>query len=671
MRYACDACRLRKVKCNGLLSNGRAAVTTPCEFCASIGIACRITPRQRHRAKTGRKDNNTSASSSASKRRRTLDLVEAVERHPPRVTGKDDPLWINEDAPPPPSARLFGVPGLTRDALDSCIDTFFSTVGAVFRLFDSQQAFNRRVRVHLYYSAGLDVPAELSDTVNNPANLLLILAVACRGSHFSPHAELADGLYAQCCNLLSKEETLRTGYLDAIEAILLLSELTVQPRHLTPTTLDPLGKGTAVDIALHHGLNIPTPASSTDFERRRGVFMSVWAHDAIRSASAHTSHRITDDDMGWPMPPNPTDYPYLCLTLVAREIGDCLLSPRAIGLGASEAAVKLCLESVHQFRIKTKVNLGTLFSAVSGNASDVTPCNGTTPLLPIEQLFLLSNHNWLYLVMWVAVQDAVGRQPDCLSLQLVLEVERAVMTACEDMATLAKLSTAHNPHVTGPKSIRNHMAAYSLFLVRSFTATPTPPVDVLLQYFALAESLNAGVRAAAFYPDSITLAETLRVALYRASRVELKDAARVAERGLDALPPDEDAVRTFEALSAISAEVPLDGSAGGSTSAHSAVGNPDTDHRAINQPYAQTGTSLSDSNSVNRAHTISRLQSPDYHVDLTGARDPEGTGFELSSGSSNPVSERASQSPEMIDWNDLIGTLRDCGFEMPLGMLGV
>lgn len=669
MRYACDACRLRKVKCNALLSNGRAEVTTSCQFCASIGIACRVTPRQRQRAKTGRKDNNTSTSSSASKRRRTRDLVD--ERHPPRVTGKDDTLRINDDAPPPPSARLFGVPGLTRDALDSCIDTFFSTVGAVFRLFDSQQAFSRRVRVHLYYSAGLDVPADLSDTANNPANRLLILAVACRGSHFSPHAELADSLYAQCCNLLSKEETLRTGYLDAIEAILLLSELTVQPRHLTPTTLDPLGKGTAVDIALHHGLNIPTPASSTDFERRRGVFMSVWAHDAIRSASAHTSHRITDDDMGWPMPPNPTNYPYLCLTLVAREIGDCLLSPRAVGLGASEAAVKLCLDSVHQFRFNTKVNLGTLFSAVSGNASETIPCNGTTPLLPIEQLFLLSNHNWLYLVMWVAVQDAVERHPHCLSAQLVSEVERAVMTACEDMAALAKLSTAHNLHVTGPKSIRNHMAAYSLFLVRSFTATPTPPVDVLLQYFGLAESLNAGVRAAAFYPDSMTLAETLRVALYRASRVELKDAARVAERGLDALPPDEGAVRTFEALSAIPAEVPLDGPADGLTSAYSAVGNPGTGHGDIDQPYAQTDTSLSDSTSVNRTHTISRLQPPDHHKDLTGARDSEGTGFELSSGSSKPVSERASQSPESIDWHDLMGTLKDCGFEMPLGMLGV
>lgn len=643
MRYACDACRLRKVKCNGLLSNGRAEVTTPCEFCASIGIPCRITPRQRQRAKTGRKEKHSpvleTTASFASKRQRTGDV--SSERKGLKVQDN-----AANAAPTPRQARLFGVPGLTRDALDSCIETFFSTVGSVFRLFDSQQAFSRRVRVQFYYSAGLDVPADLIDMASNPASRLLILAVACRGSHFSPHAELATGLYTQCCELLSKDETLRSGYLDAIEAILLLSELTVQPSHITPTTLDPLGKGSAVDIALHYGLNVPPPAGTVDFERRRGVFMSVWAHDAIRSASAHTSYRISDDDMGWPMPPNPSDYPYLCLTLNAREVGECLLSPRAIGLGASESAVKACLESLHEFRHKTKVNLVTLFTTANGNTDDTTPLNGTVPLLPVEQLFLLSNHNWLYLVMWVAVQDAVERHPGCLSAQFLAEVERAVMTACEDTATLAKLSTAHNIHATGPKSIRNHMAAFSLFLVRSFTATPTPPVDMLLQFFALAESLNAGVRAAVFYPDSMTLAETLRVALYRASRVELKDAARVAERGLDALPPDETAVRTFEALASIPADLQLDATAG------DAVPNSGVSQDNVNQlrSTSSCGSSI-----------------PDFN--LSTACDSEGTSVGQSTASSNAVSEHASQSPESIDWPDLLDTLKDCGFEMPAGLL--
>lgn len=556
MRYACDACRLRKVKCKGLQSNGTVEVTAPCEFCESIGIPCRITPRQRQRAKTGRKRADPSAVAASStqslKRRRAEHPSTALACTPSAFIDKDvGSARTTRDGSSRCRARLFGVPGLTREALDVCIDAFFQTVGVVLRLFDSQQVFSRRVRLQLYYSSGLDIPADLGDAAGNPASRLLILAVACRGSHFSPYSELAGELYAQCCHLLSKAETLATGTLDAIEAILLLSELTIQPRHLSPTKLDPLGKGTAVDIALHYGLNIPPPAGSPEYERRRGVFMRVWAYDAIRSASAQTSHRITEDDMGWPMPPNPNDYPYLCLTLITRRVGETLLSPRVIGLGPSEADVRSCLQSVHDFRSQTKVNLGTLFSAVSGASSgDAAPRNGLAPLHPLEQLFLLSSHNWLYLVMWVAVQDSADRHPGSLPDPLTSEIEQAAMSACEDTATLARLSTAHNLYASGPKSIRNHMAAFSLFLVRAFTATPTPPVDVLLQFFALAESLNAGVRAASFYPDSMVLAETLRVALYRASRVELKDAARVAERGLDALPPDESAIRTFEAINA-------------------------------------------------------------------------------------------------------------------------
>lgn len=243
------------------------------------------------------------------------------------------------------------------------------------------------------------------------------------------------------------------------------------------------------------------------------------------------------------------------------------------------------------------------------------------------------------------------------------------MTACGDTAMLAKLSIAHNLHVTGPKSIRNHMAAFSLFLVRSFTTIPTPPMDILLHYFSLAESLNAGVRAAVFYPDSMTLADTLRVALYRASRVELKDATKVAERGLDALPPDESAVQTFEALSAI----PMD------LEVQQVLEEADMREHDAHPAHAPTDPSSCEgqrSEKAQRSHPASQHQSPASEDCALAAREAEATGFGFSSDSSdpvssNPVSEQASISPESVNWPDLMDTLKDCGFEMPMGLLSV
>lgn len=685
MRYACDACRLRKVRCTATQITGEAAARPSCEFCLSIGIPCRITRRQRQRAKPGRKGNDRPVEtlpsrSSAKRRRKESSAAITLLKQPLQNHVKADRAvpTSSRTTPSASAVRLFGVQGLDRDALDSCIEAFFTTIGNVFRLFDSQQVFLRRVRVQLYYSAGLDIPADLIDIAGNPASRLLILAVACRGSPFSPHPELEKDLYAHCCSLLSRDDALRGDYLDAIEAILLLSELTIQPRHLSPTTLDPLGKGTAVDIALHFGLNVPPPATSPDFERRRGVFMRVWTHDAIRSASAHTSHRITDEDIGWPMPSSPDKYPYICLTLATRQLADALLSPRVVGLGATEADVRASLQATKDYRDMTKVNLVTLCSAVRGSSGEDAPRNGATVLLPIEQLFLLSSFNWLHLVMWVAVQDAVDRHPGSLSPGLVSEVHEAVTAACEEASTLARLSTAHNLHATGPKSIRNHMAAFSLFLVRTFTATPAPSGDELMRSFAMAEALNAGVGAACFYSDSETLAETMRVALYRASRVELKDATRMAERGLDALPPDESATHLFHTLTAVatgSADVqmgPLSENADlGPTSDVDLESGKEMLNQTLSLQRSSSGSySALDSASLwSRTATSQGTVNSSTHLGAAGDNPPFRS---ATTGEHNSaVTDESPQTPESIDWSELMDTLRDCGFEMPMGSLNI
>ncbi|TXT09248.1 hypothetical protein VHUM_02722 [Vanrija humicola] len=529
MPNACYACRLRKVKC---VPQGDR-----CAFCTSIDIPCTTSPRQRQRAKGSRKSASGAASASVT---------------PPYVRGSSgsnaDVEALNFSTTftqPSRSSRLLGVPGLSRSALDSCIQTFFATLGEVFRLSQPESQFLRRVRVHLYYDSGLEIPPELADVAGDPASQLLILAVACRGAPFSPYSFLSDALNAQCNSVLNEPDSLTNSPLDAIEAILLLSEQFVRPRHAdegptsSPTLLDPLGKGTVVDLMFYHQLHIPPPPGAPDAERRLVLFWTVFVHDAIRSASAHTCHRISDEDIGWPMGPASDNMPYMALALITRQICSTLLSPQSRANPLTDKPIREAISTLNEFGASIKISLATLSAAcqapASASAEANVPVHASRPLRPVEQLFLLSMRNWLYLVIWVAVQKQIEVHPGQLSPSVVTSVESATMAACEDMSQLAQLSTAHQLHIHAPKSIRNHMAAFILFLIRTFTAIETPTVHQSSHYFALAETLNRGVRSASLFEDSAPLADTLRMALYHANSIDIQDAARVGERGLDGL----------------------------------------------------------------------------------------------------------------------------------------
>lgn len=533
-------------------------------------------------------------------------------------------------------ARLLGVPGLTRSALDNCIDTFFSTVGQVFSLSEPQATFRRRVRVHLYYTSGLDIPAELADIAHDPASRLLILAVACRGAFFSPHSDLAEDLYAHCRDILWEEtDSVTTDYLDTIDAILLLSELTIKPRNKTAIQLDPLGKGTVVDLAFYHGIHIAPPFESPNFQRRLGLFTRVWIHDAIRSASAHTVFRITEDDMGWPMPSIVDGIPYVALTRAIRGICSDLLSPRAKCLGISDEAVLGSISTLSDLRQRLKVNVETLNACLVPGASPenepLYPFNADDPLSPMEQLFMMSTNNWLFLVVWVAVQEVNERSPGQLSPETTAAAEAATMEACDAMATLTQISILHSLHVRGPRSIRNHMAAFALFLVRVFSSIQNPSVEQSNRYFTLAETLNFGVRSATYYPDSETLANTLRMALYRAKRISVKDAARVAERGLEGLPTDDaDAADAADKPDAIPGILKSD-----YTDPAWQQQQPQPQFQPQPQPQPQPTQSLDVNNPL--------LFAP-------------------------PTDESVSPAVS-LDWGELMHTLEDCGFELPLGLL--
>ncbi|KAL1404855.1 hypothetical protein Q8F55_008466 [Vanrija albida] len=626
MRAACDACRLRKVKC--------VELDARCAFCTSIDIACTTTARPRKRRAAA--SPGPSASSAG---------VPPAAPTRPSPVGAAAPASLPASAASAPHARLLGVPGLTRAALDACLESFFATVGRVFRLSLPRDEFLARARVALYHAAGLPVPAEL-DTP--PASKLLVLAVACCGAPFShTHTALADPLYAHCRHILAQPDLLSdAGALDAIDAVLLLSELYVRSRHAagrtraSPTTLDPLGKGTVVDLMFYHKLHIPMP-ESPDHARRQTLFWTVFIHDAIRSASANTCYRIADDDYGWPKASAVEGSPYAVLTVATRRICEAHLSPKAKCAGFGDDEVQATLAVLADLGPKLRLDVATLEEAcASNNPSPGLPGKPHTRLTPVEQLFMLSMSQWLHVVLWVAVQENEERLPGQTSAAAVASVEAATMAACEVMARLAELCTQHSLHVHAPKSIRNHMAAFTLFLVRAFKAIDKPSVAQSSQYFALAETLNRGIRGASLYPDSVALADTLRMALYHASRVQTTDAARVAERGLLALKgvshPAE--IAPTPAPAVVVADAP-----------------PDMfPHLALpEQPAAVLGAAIASA-------PLSALFSTTSPASISPAA--------WAAFSDVPYDSSVGLGGDQLDWPDLVSTLKECGFGLPFAL---
>ncbi|WOO86289.1 uncharacterized protein LOC62_07G009770 [Vanrija pseudolonga] len=638
MRAACDACRLRKVKC---VEQGAR-----CAFCTSLDIQCTVTARTRKR--------RTSPGSIAPAAGVRKPPAAAAPPPPPAGPSRQpSSSSISTPAHPPPRptaagprSRLLGVQGLTRAALDGCLEAFFSTVGRVFRPSLPQDVFLPRAQVALYHAAGLPVPPELGDTP--AASKLLILAVACCGAPFShSYAALAEPLYNHCRMILAQKSLLSAASaLDAIDAVLLLSELYVRSRHAasgtraSPTTLDPLGKGTVVDLMFYHKLHIPLP-DSPDHMRRQTLFWTVYIHDAIRSASAHTCYRIVDEDHAWPKLVESEAFPYATLTLNTRRICEVHLSARAKGAGFGDDEVQATLAELSALGPKLTVSIATIEEACTGDGpSPATPSHAYRPLTAVEQLFLLSMSKWLHVVVWVAVQENEERHPGQISPAVRAAVEAATMAACEVMARLAEMCTQYALHVHAPRSIRNHMASFTLFLVRAFKAIDKPSVAESSKYFALAETLNRGIRGATAYPDSIALADTLRMALYHASGVQTTDATRVAERGLPALQG--------ESLPAEIAPTPLPSAVGGAAEGED-VSSP---HILPEQPAAVLGAAIASA-------PLSALFSS-----TSPASIPTPGGW--AAYSNVPFDPETGLEGHPLDWADLVFTLKECGFGLPI-----
>lgn len=405
------------------------------------------------------------------------------------------------------SHNLLEVESLTRDALDSCVSAFFEISGPAYVLSQPREVVIRRIQVLLYNLAGLDAPGPM---VNEPpASELLVVAIAAVGAPFSLFPQLAQPLFHRCCALMTNNSSLLDDPLDATEAILLLEGASVSSQPFigtslegtrpNPLRLNPLGSGFAVDLAKFHSLHIaPSTQAQPDYERRKSLFWILWEADALRAVSTGSPCRLSDSDIGWPQPLVPASSSYQWdLVKIGRQISASLLSPRAKSQSQLDHALLSALDALD----------GTRLPSLSGDGSQASiPAAAETAVI-------LSTHNLLYLVCWRALRhQGTAIADDALSC-----LEAAVRTATGRMANLAASVVKGRLLHNSPKVIRDHMVAFALYLLQSFSHPSWLDDNSGMQRMRWAASILDAVRSASAHRDSSRLADALWQAIRRAS----------------------------------------------------------------------------------------------------------------------------------------------------------
>lgn len=350
----------------------------------------------------------------------------------------------------------------------------------------------------LYELAGVDVPNDILHV--RAASELLVLAVACLGAPLSSHPYLTQPLYDRCYAITEQPGYLECCNLDTVEAVNLLESAIRVPRPKSskdyrngsssnPLKLDPFGRGFAIELAMYHKLNL-LPVSSDkepDLERRETLFWILWELDAFRMASAAIPCQLTNLNVGWPSPSNAFVDPRLCLARAARQLSTDMLTIRPRTLGIPEPHVASLLTALDSLSYLDNIDWEL----------------GTQVLL--EQTFLQSTRNLLYLVCWDTAKD------QHLPPRTLASAEAAAMGATERMASLASAVTSRSLLRVAPKALRDNFVPFALFLVRKLAE----PVDAYraAHYSTLADTLAYAVGGGR-YPDSEQLVDMLREAVY-------------------------------------------------------------------------------------------------------------------------------------------------------------
>lgn len=248
-----------------------------------------------------------------------------------------------------PGPCLLGVPGLTRQAFDTCTTAFFTH----HNLSIQREDFLDGVRVFLYENAGLEVPRDLAGV---PAvSELLAITVAAIGASASSNTQSAQDLYDKCVQLLTSDACLAHGGLDAVESVRLFGDFLGGPFSTSsrapiihPMTLNPLSRDYVVDFALYNTLNQPPATNVTDpnYDRREALFWDIWTTDAFNSVTGGRSCRLSDPNIGWVLPSRLANNRVIRLAQLCRIICGSLLSVKCRAQGPDYEDLRDALQQI-------------------------------------------------------------------------------------------------------------------------------------------------------------------------------------------------------------------------------------------------------------------------------------------------------------------------------------
>lgn len=296
-RSSCDACHMRKTKCDLLEVKAKARAQgildlnngshVACSFCQSLGVTCKVSSESKTKKgemqigkhKKGKRiralleaDRNESeermdASHQDPSLNENIDRKDGYSTFAaPSLTlnsGKMQDIagdamftrWASKLNPnfsrlndglsskPLSSGRMLNVVGLNQSILESCIKGYFDTMERWIPLTQGRDEFLRRSNLFIRQTQGLlDEEDEAASKKNEkgvqkgPISEILLLAVVARGSIHSPYSALFEPLVDRFVEVIHKGDTLTESGLDGVEAVGIIHEAFFRTLH--PTAKD-------------------------------------------------------------------------------------------------------------------------------------------------------------------------------------------------------------------------------------------------------------------------------------------------------------------------------------------------------------------------------------------------------------------------------------------------
>ncbi|MCO5599865.1 hypothetical protein L7F22_053972 [Adiantum nelumboides] len=446
---------------------------------------------------------------------------------------------------PRSSGRMLNVAGLNQTILEECIKGYFDTMEKWIPLTQGREEFLRRSNLFIRQTQGLlDEEDEAATKKNDkgvqkgPISEILLLAVVARGSIHSAYSALFESLVDRFVEVIHKGDTLTEAGLDGVEAVGIIHEAFFRTLHPTAkdgklTTclrMDPLGKGFPMELCLFHNLNDPASAlAQTDVERAAHLFWVQYAVDALRSASACRMYRLHEDDIGWPFPSDPKDYPYIYISSIARDFCSGLFSQKSKKEPLKDERILGLLEKLSDWPEKGGIAIHEILEPLS----EVEPADGKPPFPPNKMMELTTlSALWLriHLSLWIATQGPKGEH---LLPSTHERIERETSIGAARVEKLANFAVRYDLVDCGSTLMVSFMAAWFLYLTRR-SAGKEKKNDDHSDRIRMAQSMVRGIRAARQTKGAPQLADALQDIIDQKTNtknVGVDEIAYVSEKG--------------------------------------------------------------------------------------------------------------------------------------------